>query len=420
MTEERYRLATVDVARPLPEIALDDGETGLGLTVRVHDLPVAFVLRELPRGARLGPDAVARLLGPAERRAVLEERIRRELSAPAAAGPTDPPPRVTAVVCTRDRPERLARCLASLVALRQRGAAGMPPLEILVVDNAPADARTRDAVARVQDVRYTCEPVAGLDVARNRGLREATGDFVAYFDDDVVVDPGWLLGFAEALAAHPEAAGVTGPVLPLELATRAQVEFERLGGFRRGFQRVRFGRTLPGNPVYPCGPGVFGTGCNMAFRRDMLVALGGFDEALDTGPTLPGGGDLDAFYRVVRAGHAIVMEPRCLVLHEHRRDWAGLRRQLWTWGLGLMAFVGKSYAAEPEQRASFRSLVTWWFSRGARLLVRRVRGAEAPPVELVLAELAGGVAGLCGEYGRSRRRMARLRAAAAREAGGRA
>jgi glycosyltransferase involved in cell wall biosynthesis len=254
--------------------------------------------------------------------------------------------------------------------------------------------------------------VAGLDVARNRALREATGEFVAYFDDDVVVDPGWLDGFADALAAHPEVAGVTGPVLPLALATRAQVEFERLGGFRRSFRRTRFGRTLPGNPFYPCGPGLFGTGCNMAFRRDALDALGGFDEALDTGAPLPGGGDLDVFYRLIRAGHAIVMEPRCLVLHEHRRDWSGLRRQLWTWGLGLMAFVGKSYAAEPAQRRRFRGLIGWWFFRGARLLARRAIGAEAPPIDLTLLELAGGVAGLCGEYGRSRRRMARLRAAA--------
>ena len=98
----------------------------------------------------------------------------------------------------------------------------------------------------------------------------------------------------------------------------------------------------------------------MAVRRDVLRALGGFDEALDTGAPLPGGGDLDIFYRLARGGHPIVSEPRCLVLHQHRREYARLRHQLWTWGLGFMAFVAKSYRAEPSQRGKFRRLLAWW------------------------------------------------------------
>lgn len=425
MRETRYRLATVDLARPLPTITLDADESGLGLTVRLDERPIGFLLRELPRGATLEPDALGRLLGRAERAAVIAERIRRELlssrvvgagqlapvgeRADAAAPRAPAVPSVTAVVCTHDRADLLARCLASLVALGARGAADAPPLEILVVDNAPSDDRTHEIVLRFPTVRYVREPTVGLDVARNRGLNEACGDFVAYFDDDVTVDPAWLEGFVEAWSEHPDTAAVTGPVLPLELVTRAQVEFERLGGFGHRFQKIRFGSTLAGNDLYPCGPGIFGAGCNMAFRRDVLRSLGGFDEALDTGARLPGGGDLDIFYRLVRAGHVIVTEPRCLVQHEHRREYARLRRQLWTWGLGLMAFVAKSYRAEPLQRPKFRRLIRWWIVRALTMLARRARGGDAPPADLVLAELAGGVVGLCGEYGRSRRRVDRMR-----------
>ena len=413
MTEVRYRLATVDLARPLPAIALDSDESGIGLTVRLDERPIGFVLRELPRGATLDPTAVARLLGRAECIAVLEERIRRDLLAAGrgdgAAAPSPAVPSLTAVVCTHDRPALLARCLASLVALRERGAANAPALESLVVDNAPSDDRARETVKRVPDVRYVREPIVGLDFARNRGLEEASGDFVGYFDDDVTVDPAWLEGFVEAWSEHPDTAAVTGPVLPLELVTRAQIEFERLGGFGHRFRKIRFGPTLVGNDVYPCGPGIFGAGCNMAFRRDVLQRLGGFDEALDTGARLPGGGDLDVFYRLVRAGDVLVTEPRCLVLHQHRREYQRLRHQLWTWGLGFMAFVAKSYRAEPSQRAKFRRLITWWVGRGVAMLVRRVRGGDAPPADLVLAELAGGAVGLCGEYRRSLRRVERLR-----------
>ncbi|HJW70778.1 MAG TPA: hypothetical protein VJ829_15605 [Candidatus Binatia bacterium] len=78
-TETRYRLATVDLARPLPAIALDGTETGVGLTIRLDGQPLGFVLRELPPGAVLEPAAVAELMGHSERVALLEERIRREL-----------------------------------------------------------------------------------------------------------------------------------------------------------------------------------------------------------------------------------------------------------------------------------------------------------------------------------------------------
>ena len=105
-------------------------------------------------------------------------------------------------------------------------------------------------------------------------LEAAKGELLTHLDDDVVVDRGWLSGLAEAWAENPDAAGFTGLVLPLELATEAQILFEQRGGFRRGFEKIRYGRSLPGNPLYPCGPGIFGAGANMAFRWDVLLEPG--------------------------------------------------------------------------------------------------------------------------------------------------
>jgi hypothetical protein len=129
--------------------------------------------------------------------------------------------------------------------------------------------------------------------------------------------------------------------------------------------------------------------------------------------TLPGGGDLDMIYRILRAGHPIVTEPRCLVFHEHRRSYAELRRQMWTWGLGFMAFVSKSYRTDPSQRAKFRRLVVHWFGRRVWQLMRGSSGPNGWPVELSAAQLAGGVVGLLGEYSRSQQRVRRLIEAAA-------
>src|SRR5262249_4476216 len=121
----------------------------------------------------------------------------------------------------------------------------------------------------------------------------------------------------------------------------------------------------------------------------------------------------DIFYRLVRAGLVIVSEPRCLVLHQHRRTHEELRHQLWTWGLGFMAFFAKSYRADPTQRGKFRDLLAWWLVWKARQLGGRMIGREAPSIDLILAELAGAAVGLCGEYRRSCRRIERLRRAPA-------
>src|SRR5262249_59818429 len=93
---------------------------------------------------------------------------------------------VSVVVCTRDRPEALARCLASLRSSRAR------PRELLVVDNASSGDGTQRVVAGIPGVRYLREPRPGLAIARNTGVRATTGALVAFTDDDVVVDPNWL------------------------------------------------------------------------------------------------------------------------------------------------------------------------------------------------------------------------------------
>jgi len=312
---------------------------------------------------------------------------------------------LTVAVCTRDRVDELAHCLGSVLALGTEER----PLDVLVVDNASKDEATRE-LAESLGVRYVHEPLPGLDFARNRALHDSEAEFVAFVDDDARVDRAWLEGLETALAEQPDAAVVTGLVLALELETEAQILFEQHGGFRRGFQKIRFaGKYLPGAPFYPVAAGSFGAGCNMVVRRSAVLGLGGFDEALDTGPPLPGGGDLDIFYRVARAELPIAYEPRMIAYHRHRRDRSALRRQYWSWGTGLMAFVAKSYRRNPSDRRAFRGIVRWWLGDGARRATRSIRGRGPLPPDLVGAELIGGLVGLAGAYGRSVRRTARLR-----------
>src|SRR5262249_36850734 len=139
-------------------------------------------------------------------------------------------PLVTVVVCTRNRPESLTRCLESLAAL------DYPELDILIVDNAPTDDRTRKAVENFSTFRYVMEPRQGLDWARNRGISEARDEITAYTDGDVRVDRLWIGSIVKGFALSRKVMCVTGLVAPGERETEAQQLFEHYGGFGRGFE----------------------------------------------------------------------------------------------------------------------------------------------------------------------------------------
>lgn len=391
-----YSIHEIEVTQPLPTLTLAENVTGVGLIVRRYDRAIGFLMQPWNQ-AQIDGNTIASWIAEKLSAKIIQEAIRDEWERSEMANC----PSLTVAICTKDRPDQLARCLNSLLKLQA--------FEIIVIDNAPTDDRTKELVATLPTVRYVQEPKAGLNFARNRALEVANTELLAFLDDDVIVDRLWFEGLITAWAENPDAVAWTGLVLPYELDTEAQLLFESRGGFGRGFEKIRYGQILPQNPLYPCGAGIFGAGCNMAFRRDVLLKLGGFDEALDTGAPLPGGGDLDIFYRIIRSNNVLVYEPQYLVYHQHRRESGKLRRQYWSWGLGLMAFVAKSYQIDPEQRGKFQRLVRWWFQQQSKQLIKSWLGRHPLPADMILAEIFGGIRGLLGEYPRSQQRIEQIR-----------
>jgi glycosyltransferase involved in cell wall biosynthesis len=401
-----YALFDIEATQPLPEMQLARHTGGVAVLVRHKGRPVHFLMASLRKNGVFSARELVRSICEKSRARLLRACIRDELTPDIKVSQL---PSITVAVCTRDRTELLARCLRSLLTLERSAFAAPVSLEILVIDNAPATGKTRDLTSSLAGVRYAVEPRPGLDFARNRALQEAQGDLLAYVDDDVVVDPGWLKGLMEAWIEYPNAVAFTGQVLPYDLATEAQIIFEKRGGFRRGFSPVCYGRELDGHPAYPLSAGIFGTGANMAFKTRVLKTLNGFDEALDTGPPLPAAGDHDIFYRLIRGGYSIVYKPEFLVFHEHRRELKDLRRQYWSWGLGVMALVNKWQQTDPTQHAKLRCLIRAWFRSRLRELALSLMGKAPTPAHMVLTEMAGGVVGLMGGYPRSVRRIERIR-----------
>lgn len=246
---------------------------------------------------------------------------------------------VSVVLCSRDRPDYLQVALESILACDDSD------FEVVVVDNASTTTGNADVVAEIADprVRLVPEPVPGLSRARNRGVLEARGEVVAFTDDDVAVDPGWITGVRRGFARAEDVVCVTGLVPAGELRTVSQRWFEARVTWNKHLRgrTYRMSTPPPDMPLFPLQVGVYGTGASMAFRRAELIAMGGVDEVLGAGTRTKGGEDLDLFLRLLIAGYALVVEPTAFVWHRHRSSLGDLDSQVVGYGRGLGALLTK-------------------------------------------------------------------------------
>lgn len=229
------------------------------------------------------------------------------------------PTSASVIICTHNRADNLAENLPKVL-----NAVGDRQCEVIVVDNCSSDHSVQ--VATALGVRCIPENRLGLSHARNRGIKEASGDLVIFIDDDAWPETEWLPEIAEAFR-DPSVACVGGRVIPAwkHLSGWPSWLHNRLIGFFTVIEYPDF-RTLS-YPNYPAGT-------NIAFRRQVLTEVGGFNPDLGrTGKSLNSGEETDLCLRIERAGHRIVYTPDAVVhhyVHEDRlkKEWV-LDRSFW-------------------------------------------------------------------------------------------
>lgn len=287
-------------------------------------------------------------------------------------------PKATIAICTRNRTDDLKKCLDALQKLPNDGQ------EILVIDNCPSDESTKELVELYPGTRYVRESIKGLNVARNRALKESQNDIVAFTDDDAVPDPDWLRGLLKNFE-HPLVGCTTGITVPLELETEGQEAFENYSAFDKGFMR-RVHSSASRNPL---SSGEVGAGANMAIRKSILPEVGLFDEALDAGTPTQSGGDHEFFARVLLRGFQIVYDPAALSWHRHRRTWKETKQAIHGYGVGVYAFWTRLFLVEKEY--SILKFPWYWFKniQLPNLVRSLLRRRNSQPTELIVAEILG-------------------------------
>lgn len=307
--------------------------------------------------------------------------------------PAPPHLSVSVVICTRDRPQSLARMLASFAGQVRR------PDEVIVVDNASIGDETRQ-VCEVAGVRYLREDKAGLDIARNTGWLAASGDIVAYTDDDTELHPGWLDHLVRPFA-DAKVDAVTGLVLPGALDSQAQWIFERYWSFGRGYRRTTFGDEFLAR--YRSDGGhcwQIGAGASMAFRRSLADRIGLFDERLDVGAA-GCSGDSEYWYRILASGGTCVYNPQAILFHHHRLDMDGLASQLFHYMRGHSAALLVQFERDRHPGSLKRLLVTLPLHYARYAAGRLIKGPDQRKA-MLRQQISGWLSGI-GFYLRNRR-----------------
>jgi len=279
-------------------------------------------------------------------------------------------PSVSVIICTRNRPEALRNCLASLRTLSPQ------PHELIVVDNDPVCRPTAPVAAEFPEVRYIAEPRVGLSAARNAGIRNSIGEIIAFTDDDVIVHPAWIGAILRGFE-NPEIIALTGAVLPAALSTDAQFAFQNEAfawelGFE-GYQALDFDSNFFRNTMH-LGVPVWrmGAGANMAFRRAAFNRAGLFDERLGAG-TSGCSEDSELWYRLLAEGYQCRYDPSAVVSHFHRSDWEGLSYQTYSYMRGHVAallFQFDRYKHWGNVKRAFGILPLYFTKLALRALVK--------------------------------------------------
>ena len=273
---------------------------------------------------------------------------------------------VSVVVPTLGRAEQLRACLESLAGCTPRAA------EVLIVDQS-GDASVRDLVAAFAsiDARLVACAGRGVSKGRNLGLREARHEVVLVTDDDCTVAPDWVAKGWELIAAEDDGI-VTGRVLPVgdPSAVPSWKEDERPHDFTG---QVHAGALFPNN---------------MALRRSVVLAAGGFDEHF--GPA-EAAEDNEFCYRWLKAGRGLRYEPALVVWHHDWRPPAQLDQLYVAYARGQGFLYAKYLRQGDLTMLRYIARDLYWALRGLASGLVKGRERWTDPRRGILRGLPGGL-----------------------------
>lgn len=260
------------------------------------------------------------------------------------------------IICTYNRSNTLKEVLENIQGLN-----GHPDIiwETLVVDNNSTDG-TKEVVessvlSNQTSIKYLFEGRQGKSFALNAGIKAAQGKVLAFTDDDVIINPDWLVNMKAAFIRYG-CAGIGGriiPVFPAKTPSWLKVNtstpfMNTLGSFDRGEECCE----LKGPPF----------GANMAFRREVFAEHGLF--RTDLGPTMENsmgkGEDSEFSLRLLSRGERLIYAPDVIIYHRVQEE--NMRKSFFqTWYFNYGRFVARTSGGIPQNTICYAGVPRYLF-----------------------------------------------------------
>ncbi|MEM7066657.1 MAG: glycosyltransferase [Cyanobacteria bacterium P01_B01_bin.77] len=274
---------------------------------------------------------------------------------------------ISAIICTHNRDQYLGAAIDSLLAQTLNN------VEVIVVDNASTDTTAEVVQQRLSDprLRYVYEPTLGLSSARNTGAKAATGDILAYLDDDAVASPQWLASLLAVYQNNHRVAIAGGKVTLLWPAEVKHPPVWLSNDLASGLGAYDLGDQVR----YIKNPNLTPRGLNYSLRKTFLDSVGGFDINLGrVGNNLLSNEELHMTQLALKRGWHVLYVPNALAAHNVaparlKPGWFLSR----SWWQG----ISECYREQVSGRAGMSQL-RWGGERLVRGMYKTVKYANDP------------------------------------------
>jgi glucosyl-dolichyl phosphate glucuronosyltransferase len=219
-------------------------------------------------------------------------------------------PFISCIICTYNRERFLHSSIESMVGQT------LPKnlFEVIIVNNNSTD--NTDTIARsliekyneTVNFKYVIELKQGLSHARNRGIEEANGEYICYIDDDAIASPDFLKNIVDFFESNPNAAGVGGKIIPEYVDGKP--------AWMNHFMEGLVSKVDNGEEIFEYNGSKFPIGCNMTYKKSVLLEIGMFDPDLGRkGNSGEASEEKDVFFKIYNIGYKVYYLPNIPVKH---------------------------------------------------------------------------------------------------------
>ncbi len=267
---------------------------------------------------------------------------------------------ISCVVCSYNRERYIADAIESLI----NQTLDKSLYEVIVVDNNSKDNTAAicknllEKYAATHNLKYVVETNQGLSHARNRGIAESSSELICYIDDDAVAKSGFLENIVGFFSQYPEAAGIGGKIIPKYVHGKP--------GWMSHYMEGLVSKVDNGDSIFPYNGKKFPIGCNMTYKKSLLIEIGMFDTDLGRkGDSGEASEEKDVFHKIFNKGHKVYYLPSAIVDHiieNNRLEYSYIKK--------ISAGIGRSERLRIAKKGSlalYRKFLELIFKFGAAI-----------------------------------------------------